>query len=185
LSHKTQRATQESEVPDHLWSLAVETVEGRPIGMIDPAEVVADFLNGLGEGKDLGSALCNLTEAGAQVSPFLVAAYGAEKSPRVRAGLVRAIGEHRQPQSLPFLAKVLDDPNPEVRNVALDGLVTIGGPGAREILEFALLTADSGDTWQLGCVRPSIKWQPEHPGLIGQNERLARWRFLAPSSAVC
>lgn len=114
--------------------------------MITPAEAVVRYLEVLKAG-DLESARCGMEEAGAQVLPYLVAAYDEEKSPHVRAGIVRLIWEHRKPQSLAFLARVLDDPSPEVKKVALDGLVTLGGSGAREVLKTALSQTDPKAKW--------------------------------------
>src|SRR5579884_3995236 len=68
--------------------------------------------------------------------PFFVAAFkrvGA--SPGQRARLIREIWGFRVSEALPTLADALEDSYGEVWKEALDGLVTIGGQEARQILK--------------------------------------------------
>lgn len=109
-------------------------------------DFVAKHLDALRKG-DVESALCRLVEAGPDVLPHVESAFRDERDPVVRAGLVRAVWEQRRPQSVPFLARALDDPIPEVKKTALDGLVTIGGPEVRRVLESALMASDPKSDW--------------------------------------
>jgi HEAT repeat protein len=109
-------------------------------------DFVAQHLDALRKG-DFESALCRLVEAGPEVLPYVESAFRDEKETAVRVGLVRVVWEQRRPQSVPFLARALDDPSPEVQKTALDGLVTIGGPEVRRFLESALMARDPKGEW--------------------------------------
>jgi HEAT repeat protein len=69
--------------------------------------------------------------------PALQDAYRSETDADVRALLVHAIWQHRQPSAIEFLGDALRDPSPEVWKQALDGLVTLASPEAKRVLQVA------------------------------------------------
>jgi HEAT repeat protein len=74
--------------------------------------------------------------------PYFVGAFNRPNIPaEQRSRLIRAIWQFRVPQALPTLAAALDDPCDDVWKDALDGLVTIGGVEAQQILQAARLKA--------------------------------------------
>ena len=83
-------------------------------------------------------ALHCLMEVDAEALPFIYAAYDRAAEPNVRWALVKAVWEHREPSSIPFLARALNDPADEVWNEAISGLQTIGTADARAALNAAL-----------------------------------------------
>ena len=94
--------------------------------MNDLREYVAYYLDLLHQG-DAECAFFGLIEAGPEVLPHLIEAYGRDENRAVRAELVRCIWEHRQPEVIGFLAQLLTEPEESVWKEALDGLVAIGG----------------------------------------------------------
>lgn len=83
-----------------------------------------------------------LTEAGEHILPWLEAAYWKEPSPERRVAITEIIWEYRNPASLAFLALALADPAESVWQEALNGMVTIGGCEAKNLLQSALAQAD-------------------------------------------
>ena len=83
-----------------------------------------------------------LSEAGEHILPKLEAAYWKESSPERRAAITRIIWEYRNPASPAFLAQLLNDPAEAVWQEALNGMVTIGGCEARDLLQSALARSD-------------------------------------------
>ena len=63
----------------------------------------------------------------------------------IRAALVNALGNARDPRAVPALVSALCDPDEEVRGCAAKGLGMIGGEGVVPALRAAL--SDPGDTW--------------------------------------
>ncbi|HVP13093.1 MAG TPA: HEAT repeat domain-containing protein [Phycisphaerae bacterium] len=102
---------------------------------MDVAKYIAHYIEELRQGG--GADYC-LTEAAETAVPLLVAAMKAETEPDVRRGLVYAIWQYRLPSTAPFLADLLEDRDDEVRQQALDGLITLGTPEARRAIEAAL-----------------------------------------------
>jgi HEAT repeat protein len=88
-------------------------------------------------GHDWEDAYFRLIEASDAIIPILIERYHATSSADLRALLVEIIWQHRQPETIEFLAKTLDDTSESVRQNALDGLVTLGGPPALLALETA------------------------------------------------
>ena len=84
-----------------------------------------------------------LLEARDDILPMLEAQYQKEASQKLRTIIVRIIWEHRNKNSLVFLAHALSDPSDMVWQEALNGIVTIGGEHAKEQLRIALRTANS------------------------------------------
>jgi HEAT repeat protein len=109
--------------------------------MSDNADIVAHYINELRSG-DAVNAFHSLIEEGAQIVPSIVAAFRKEENPDIRAMLVEVIQQFRTPDSVPFLAEALADPQPQVWKAALDALVTISCPEAIHTLENALSSAD-------------------------------------------
>jgi hypothetical protein len=67
--------------------------------------------------------------------PKLIAAFYAEPVIAVKADLLEIIWQQRMPDTLSFLATVLQHPNSKLWLVALDGIVAIDTPLAMTILE--------------------------------------------------
>jgi len=81
------------------------------------------------------AAFHGLFELGEAAIPRLAEAYRAESDPAVRSLLVEVVWQLRSHSSIDFLGEALQDPNPEVWQEALDGLVTLASPAALRILE--------------------------------------------------
>ncbi len=94
------------------------------------------------QGPERDQARFTLMETPDAVLPELMEAYRSERDAELRAALVEVIGRHRQPDSLEFLGEVLHDPDERVWQQALDGLVTLGGPAANQVLKKALAWAE-------------------------------------------
>jgi HEAT repeat protein len=82
-------------------------------------------------------AFHGLTEGGRPVIPHLIKAFRNERSPDIRAELVNIVWNHRQPETVNFLAEALNDLDQKVWKSALDGLVTIASSAALQILQTA------------------------------------------------
>jgi HEAT repeat protein len=93
-------------------------------------------------GPNQEDAYFNLIEAHPSVLPMLIEAYRSESDTQVRAVLVEIIWQHREPHTLGFLTEALQDPNDRVWKSALDGLVTLGGPGPTDVLDVAMARAE-------------------------------------------
>jgi HEAT repeats len=78
-----------------------------------------------------------LIEQPSHLLPDLEDAYRGEADPEIRALIVEAVWQHRQPSSVDFLAVTLEDQEPEVWKQALDGLVRLASPESRNALELA------------------------------------------------
>ncbi len=92
----------------------------------------SDFVDHHVEGLRAGEedAFHALIEAPHAVLSALIARFHVEADPELRASIVEVVWQHRQSDTLPFLAQALADSSEQVWKQALDGLVTIGGPGA-------------------------------------------------------
>ncbi len=64
-------------------------------------------------------------------------AYRIESDSAIRSLIAEAVWQHRLPSCVEFLAVALEDPHPEVRKQALDGLVALASPESKRILELA------------------------------------------------
>lgn len=122
--------------------LAVGAAGGTPVR--DPDAFVAHYVARL-DGPESEDALHSLLEAGPQILPQLSATFDRSASPRIRAQLVRIMGQARVPGAVDALANALRDRASEVWKAALDGLVTIGGPASEAVLQSALASAGSGE----------------------------------------
>jgi HEAT repeat protein len=100
--------------------------------MTDIAALVDKF-----RGGDEENALHGLIELPNDALPELIEYFRAETLAPVRALLVKAVWERRDPAVVPFLAEALQDLDEEVWQEALDGLVTLASPEALEVLQSA------------------------------------------------
>lgn len=97
-------------------------------------EYVDHYLKEL-RGWNCENACFSLLEADNSCLPLLIQAYYAETRVDVSAMLVEIIWQHRQPETLGFLAEVLQEPHRELWRAALDGIVTLGGRSGLDILK--------------------------------------------------
>jgi len=97
---------------------------------------VAELVEQL-HGRTGASALCDLTSLGTPAISLVAGAYDRETQPKRRAALVHALRQFRDAAALPALAAALRDPDGRVWKEALDGIVTLGGPPALEVLQAA------------------------------------------------
>ena len=96
------------------------------------AQLVDKFLGG-----DEDHALHGLIELPNEALPDLIEHFRAESLAPVRALLIKAIWEHREPATIPFLAEALQDRDEEVWQEALDGLVALASREGLGVLEGA------------------------------------------------
>jgi hypothetical protein len=81
--------------------------------------------------KDLFFSLINL---GPSAVPHLIAAYRAETNLAAAEALVEVIWQYRLPETLSFLAEVLEEDQSDLWKQALDGIVALGGEAAIAVL---------------------------------------------------
>ncbi len=96
------------------------------------SDSIDHYVEGLRSGEE--SAFHALIEAPHAVLGALIARFHVEADPDLRASIVEVVWQHRQSDSLPFLAQALADSSEQVWKQALDGLVTSGGPSAVTIV---------------------------------------------------
>lgn len=73
--------------------------------------------------------------------PQLIDCFRSEALAPIRALLVKALWERRNPSILPFLGEALRDPDEEVWQEALDGLVALASVESLEALQTAKISA--------------------------------------------
>ena len=95
-------------------------------------------------GGDEDGALQGLTELSNDELPALIEYFRAESLAPIRALLVKAVWERRDPSVIPFLAEALQDHDEEVWQEALDGLVTLASPDALAVLQSAKADRSTG-----------------------------------------
>jgi hypothetical protein len=83
------------------------------------------------------NAYHSLIELDTSALPMLQEAFRTETDPNIKAILVEAIWQSRQPVVIPFLAEALDNIYPQVWKAAIDGLVAILHNDAMAALESA------------------------------------------------
>jgi hypothetical protein len=105
--------------------------------MQNTKQVIAENLQRYRNG-DAG-AFFTLIEMNGNVMPELIAAYHKESDTACRAFIVEVLWQRRNPSVIPFLAETLDDPEAEVWQQSLDGLVTLASPESLSILRKARL----------------------------------------------
>lgn len=112
------RESMSEESPRTYW--------GRPTEY--SAEFIAHYIERLREAKGPIEECSPLED----LDPQILQQYAiSEQNEDVRADLVEIIWQDRRPESVPFLARMLNDPSKKVWKVALDGLVTLGLPVVR------------------------------------------------------
>ena len=104
--------------------------------MDDSKVYVAHYVKRL-VGPDSEDAYHSLIEAGEVIVPHLIEAFRVETNPTVRSILVEIVGQYRLSETAEFLAEALTDSISEVWKSALDGLVTLGGSLAIQMLKSA------------------------------------------------
>jgi len=119
-------------------------------------ESVACYMEALRRG-DREAAFFGLIEAEHTVVPRLIQAFQEERDPELRAALVKIIWQHRQPETLGFLASALREPDERIWQEALDGIVALGGEKAVAVLEQARAAAD----FSTGDGRRFVEWIDE------------------------
>jgi hypothetical protein len=97
---------------------------------------VAECLQGFRDGECDG-AFHALVEMGLDPIPELIAAFRNERDSEVRTFIVQVAWQRRAPSAIPFLGEALRDEAASVWKEALDGLVTLGSPGALDELRSA------------------------------------------------
>ena len=104
---------------------------------------VSQIVQSLCDGND--DAFHVLIEADKAIIPLLVQHFTTRASCADRARIIEVVWQHRDKETIPFLASALRDPNLDVWKSALDGLVAIGGIESHDALvEFrSELSADS------------------------------------------
>jgi hypothetical protein len=86
---------------------------------------------------DEETAFFALLEMPGDIMPALVAAFQREIHPPTRVLLVKVAWQRRDPSIIPFLGKALYDPQEEVWQEALDGLVSFGSSEALDFMRAA------------------------------------------------
>ncbi len=131
-----------------------KTYWGRPVEY--SAEFIAHYIERLRKAKGPIEECSPLEE----VDPKILEPYAiSEQDENVRAYLVEVIWQHRRPELVPFLARVLNDPSKKVWKVALDGLVVLGTDDALVALKAARAGASAK---KLEYIDEAID-QIEHP----------------------
>jgi len=95
-------------------------------------EIVETFRAG-----DEELAFFTLIELPDDILPALIDTFRGEQSSAIRAFLVKAAWERRDPSVLPFLSEVLFGAEEDAWQQALDGLVAFATPQSLEILQAA------------------------------------------------
>ncbi len=161
------------------------------------AEVIAHLIECLRNSKTAEDAWYWLVELELQALPLLQQFAVSERDEEIRATLVEVIWQHRNPESIPFLAQMLTDPGKKVWKAALDGLVTLGTDDALVALKVARAGASAEqleyvdeaidqiehpESWL--CLKPECSGSDE---ISEPSERASRWlieakvKFLSPS----
>jgi HEAT repeat protein len=99
-------------------------------------EQVAELIAQLDGSAGFG-ALRNLNSLGPRAIPLVAAAYPRELIGTRRAALIEALWQFRDPVVMPTLANALLDADALVWKEALNGVVTLGGSSALEVLQVA------------------------------------------------
>jgi hypothetical protein len=76
-------------------------------------------------------------DLGTEALPHFIDAVKRERDPRRRSRLIRVVWQFRDRSALPFLAEALQDSDDQVWKDALDGIVTVGGDQALQLLHDA------------------------------------------------
>ena len=92
---------------------------------------------------DEDAALQGLIELPDDALADLTEYFRSEALAPIRALIVKAIWERRNPSSIPFLGEALRDPEEEVWQEALDGLVTLASVESFAVLQNAKISAPS------------------------------------------
>lgn len=108
---------------------------------MDPfAQHASAYLAAL-HGADRENAYHRLIELGSDVVPLVTRSFQQESDVSIRALLVNIAWHANSSGALPLLKEALNDNEPSVWKEALDGLVTLGGPTAIDVIRQALVLA--------------------------------------------
>jgi hypothetical protein len=112
--------------------------------MINWKEYCSENVEKLGEpeGEDVYH---RLLEADNSIIPYCIETYRTSTNPIIRSKIIEIIWQHRLPETVAFLSEALGDVSANVWKSALDGLVTMGGDSAIEILKSARKRSVSDD----------------------------------------
>jgi len=109
-------------------------------------EQVFDYISAL-RGTDHESAHRRLIELGPQVIPLVTTYFRQERDVSVRAILVNIASQANSANAIPFLTEALDDVEPNVWKEALDGLVSLGGRDALDVIRQTRRRAPEKAEW--------------------------------------
>jgi hypothetical protein len=109
-------------------------------------EQVSHYVGAL-RGADRESAHRRLIELGPQIISFVMMSFQKEHDPSIRATLVNIAWQMNSTSAIPLLTEALDDPEPGVWKEALDGLVSLRGPDALEVIRQARRRAPEKAEW--------------------------------------
>jgi len=105
------------------------------------AELIAHYIERLRKpetSEDAGHSLEELEFLDVQALPILQQYAVSEKDEDIRADLTEIVWrQYRRPESVPFLAQMLNDPSRKVWKAAIDGLVALGTDDALVALKTA------------------------------------------------
>jgi HEAT repeat protein len=94
---------------------------------------VSHYISAL-RGADHENACRRLIELGPEVIPMVTTYFEREHDASVRATLVNIASQTNSSDAIPLLTEALNDVEPGVWKEALDGLVSLGGPDALEVI---------------------------------------------------
>jgi hypothetical protein len=107
------------------------------------AEMIAHYIERLRKAQGPIEVCSPLEDLDAQALPILQQYALSEQDEGIRTYLVEIVWQYRRPESIPFLAQMLNDPSKKVWKVALDGLVTLGTDDALAALKTARASASA------------------------------------------
>ncbi|WP_422932005.1 HEAT repeat domain-containing protein [Singulisphaera sp. PoT] len=91
---------------------------------------IVDYYLERARAGDVENAFHRLRALPHDALPAMQSAFANEADPEIRELILQAIGQHRQPSTIPFFAGALRDTDPRVWKEALDGLVTLASSEA-------------------------------------------------------
>jgi len=104
--------------------------------MSEYADVIAHYLSEFDEGGEENAFHC-LIEMSHDALPELEQAYHTSVKSERRLFLLNVIWEHRQQSTIPVLQAALYDQEPEIWQMAMDGLVALASQSSLRALESA------------------------------------------------
>lgn len=108
--------------------------EGSLSGVVE--QRISHYLAAL-RGADHDNAYHSLIELGPQIIPLVMRHFRSEPDPAIRATLVNIAWQTNSRDAIPLLTEALNAVEPGVWKKALDGLVSLGGPAALDVIRQA------------------------------------------------